>query len=163
MTRADAAELVAILDAAYPKKAPPATLLFFEGQLMKLEREPGFAAIEAHVLRSRFFPTLAELVEAASPAPGIALEQWGAVCEAIQRVGVYRPPPPFGDPVTRHCVEVMGWKLLCKSPNDAADRARFCELYGQVASRDRLELRAGRPRSIGAGDGPTPMFGGGTG
>jgi hypothetical protein len=37
----------------------------------------------------------------------------------------------------------MGWQYLCKSPNDAADRSRFCDLYEGLQGRERHERVTG--------------------
>ena len=133
------------------KMPAPAFLALLGSELGRYEYATARTALRALARTAKWFPTIAEVVEAcdAVDAPeGVALEQWGIVCEAIRRVGVYGDMPKFVDPVTARCVSCLGWVYLCKSPNDAADRARFCELYGELQGRDRRERRAGLPRSL---------------
>ena len=96
-----------------------------------------------------------DLLVAITPPAGYP--QWGRYGKgktmhhhAIRMEGTYSPQPKFRDAVTEHCVGLMGWRYLCKSSNDVADRARFCELYDAVANRDRIERRAGQTRTIAA-------------
>lgn len=150
MTQGEAAKMMAMLDLAFPNfKSKPGTFELYERILLKFDHDAAREAIETHIATAKFFPTIAELLDAIAPAGGgVALEQWGHLCRAISDVGSYQPAPRFRDPVTAHCVATMGWKELCRSVNDVADRARFCELYGQVASRDRLEQRGGQSRTL---------------
>ena len=41
----------------------------------------------------------------------------------------------FTDPVTAQCVASLRWRELCDSENQAADRARFVELYDKLAAQ----------------------------
>lgn len=154
MTPVDAATLVATLEAAYPSQAPISDQLsrLIAGELVGMDRNVGAKAVRRHIRSCRFFPSIAELVVGAAEIAGeinagIALEQWGAVCRAIDSVGVYRPSPKFGDRVTDQCVRSMGWRYLCKSPSGTSDRARFCELYNAIQNRE-MRLAATGDRTL---------------
>jgi hypothetical protein len=72
-------------------------------------------------------------------------EAWGEVLKAIGRYGAYRVPGvdfQFSDPEVARCVNALGWKVLCLSEDQTADRARFIELYGTVATQERREQQA---------------------
>ncbi len=151
MTKAEATRLVAILAAAWPdSKATQQTMALYVTRLLECDYGAAEAAVRRLVDNSRWLPRIADLLDAIEPPPAIALEQWGRVCYAIRMEGTYSPQPKFRDAVTEHCVGLMGWRYLCKSSNDVADRARFCELYDAVANRDRIERRAGQIRTIAA-------------
>ena len=66
-----------------------------------------------------------------------AVDAWGDVGHAIRRVG-YIGVPNFRDPIVDYCVRAMGWLNLCKGDSlEAADRARFCELYEHRQAEQR--------------------------
>jgi hypothetical protein len=155
--KSEASEIVAILASAFPSsKAGDGTFRLYEKVLLGYDYEAIHASAMRLLVNARWLPTLAEIIEGNEPAGGIALEQWGHVGKACAIVGSYQPMPTFRDPVTAHCVDMMGWKYLCTSPNEAADRARFVELYNQVSDRDRRELRAGQHRTLMAAR-PRPL------
>lgn len=45
------------------------------------------------------------------------------------------------DPITRQCVEQLGFKQICMSENISADRANFRMIYEQLAERRRQEAQ----------------------
>jgi hypothetical protein len=103
------------------------------------------AAAERLIATSKWIPTIAEIREAclaitAGPkVPGG--EAWGAVMRAIGRFGAYRTPGVefnLEDPIAQRCVLSLGWRELCLSENAIADRARFIELYDQLATTTRV-------------------------
>lgn len=70
---------------------------------------------------------------------------WSAVQEAIARFGSYRDPE-FADPIVDRVVRSMGWKHLCASTNQVADRAHFLQMYR--AARDRARFVQDAPASV---------------
>lgn len=60
-------------------------------------------------------------------------DAWGDVLREIGATGRYREPR-FADPVTAAVVGRLGWRELCDSENAVADRARFVQLYDQLAA-----------------------------
>ena len=60
-------------------------------------------------------------------------DAWGDVLREIGRTGRYRSPQ-FVDDVTARAVARLGWRELCDSDNAVADRARFVQLYDQLAT-----------------------------
>ncbi len=154
MTPTEAATLTAELLESWPRaQVSPRLAAAYAEELAAVEPDVARAVIRGLRRTSKWLPTVAELVtaiEAIANPRGDADEQWGVVCEAIRRVGVYQPPPRFVDPVTALCVQRMGWAHLCKSTNDAADRAAFRKLYEGATDRDRLERAFGQPRTLGA-------------
>jgi hypothetical protein len=149
MTKADVTELVAILSAAFPGSSmSERTVEVYEGMLLDLDFEAAKKAVARLVTTSRFLPTIAEIRTAAfeleQGARRLAGEAWGDVLSEIRRTGSYGVPR-FVDARTAECVRLMGWRNLCFSESDAADRARFAELY------DGLTERAVRDGLAGSG------------
>ncbi len=151
MKASEAAELVAVLMAAFPSARPTArTSEVYERMLMDLDGKTANAAVERLLATSRFMPTVAEIRDACIDlshgdrrAGG---EAWGECLKAIGRFGVYRSPGKdfsFQDPLVARCVAALGWEPLCNSENQAADRARFIELYDQLAVGHRKNQNAG--------------------
>ena len=82
----------------------------------------------------------------------------GDVLAEIRRTGVYGVPS-FADPLVTECVRIMTWRGLCLGENEAADRARFIELYDGLATRWRVDAVAGRalPAPVGGLALPSPV------
>ena len=145
MTKAEAAKLVAVLIAAYPSaKLGPDTTGIYERMLIDLDYPSANAAVERLLATSKWPPTVAEIREASLALttgeikPGG--EAWGIVLSAIGRHGRNRTPGvdfDLGDTVALDVVRALHWRELCDSDNQAADRARFIELYDQLAATAR--------------------------
>jgi hypothetical protein len=179
-------KLVAVMVAAYPSsKISEESVGVYTRMLADLDYPAANAAVEQLLATSKWMPTVAEirdrivsLVTGEIRAGG---EAWGSVLKAIRGAGRYRIPGvdfAFFDPVTAECVSAMSWVELCDSENPTADRARFIELYDQLATRHRrAQLSEGlpamqrfralqaandgakQPARISAGDGDARTFG----
>lgn len=154
MTKLEAAKLVAVLIASFPNaKIMQDTSAVYERMLADLDYTAANAAVERLLATAKFLPAVAEIREAALAVcageirPGG--ESWGEVLKAIARRGYVRPPGDgwnFSDPLVGQCVAALGWRALCDSENQQADRARFIELYDKLASTGRrTQLSAGLP------------------
>lgn len=149
MTPAEAAKLVGALGSCYPaSKIDRVASAMYERLIADLAFESTAAAIDRLVKSSRFMPTVAEIRAAEADVrcgpQRLGAEAWGDVTAAIRRVGASQPPPPFPDPLVGQCVALMGWRNLCLGSNDAADRARFIELYDGLQARQRVDLVVGK-------------------
>jgi hypothetical protein len=141
MTPSETAKLVGLLMVAFPNfKMASDTAEVYEMMLDDLDYEATKGAVRGLLATCRFFPTIAEIRAAVVDAelgPTVpALVAWGRVCDEIRRVGA-NGRPRIDDALTARCVDAMDWRYLCRSSNDAADRARFCELYGQLRDQRR--------------------------
>lgn len=134
------------------------TLRLYWQLLADLPIEHVKTAALRHISGSRFFPTVAELREAATVltlAPAqTAVEAWGEVIAAMSNARYYifedhYETPEFANPITNRLVRSMGWKELCRSENAIADRARFTQAYEQLVARQRSE--AALPDQLQAG------------
>ncbi len=135
--------LLGVLASAFPQRPiSEATADVYEVALADLDYELTKRAVMRLVASEEWLPTVAKIRAAAydleNGTASSGLEAWGVVCEAIRRVG-YLEQPRFRDPLVAHVVESMGWRYLCKSPNDASDRARFVDLYETLSNRERTE------------------------
>jgi hypothetical protein len=153
MTRSECAKLVAILIAAYPSARPTsATTEIYERMLIDLDGVVAAAAVERMLATSKFMPSIAEIRAACldltlgeGKAGG---EAWGEVLRLISSKGAYRTPGEdfvFADQLVAKCVAALGWKNLCLSEGgaqQAADRARFIELYEKLALGERKRQTA---------------------
>jgi hypothetical protein len=139
--------MVAVLAAAYPNSSiSEQTAEVYEVSLADLDVRAAELSVQRLVATSRFMPTVSEIRETAcSFALGSKRtggEAWGDVLLAIRRTGSYGKPR-FSDALAAECVRLMGWRNLCLSENDAADRARFIELYDNLTDRERANQAAG--------------------
>jgi hypothetical protein len=96
-----------------------------------------------HVANSKWFPTVAELRQAAADIASpnhrmTAMEAWGEVSRQVRDVGSYGKPQ-FSNPLIRRLVDDIGWLDLCHSEMPGADRARFIDGYKALVSRERQE------------------------
>ena len=122
----------------------------YEIALQDIEPKHLAVAIEVVTQTSRFFPAISDIRAAAFNVrlgPVRTGEHaWGVLLKAIRHVGAWRPPPRFRDPVLGECVRLLGWVDLCTGQNEAADRARFCKLYDDMARSEREAQITGVPQ-----------------
>jgi hypothetical protein len=131
--------IMAVLSASYPNfKLPPESLKIYIRMLQHYQADALEAATLSAVKNCKFFPTIAEisseadkLLRPALPAGG---EAWGEAVDMMRFRG-HTWEPKFDNPITQKCVDALGWYWLCMSTNQVADRARFIELYDELARR----------------------------
>lgn len=139
MTRQEAVTLVGMLSAAYPKyEITRPTIRLYEDFLQDLPFDLARAAVAKHITTSTFFPTVAELREAAlsmtDTAP-VAADAWTEVLNEIARVGMY-DKPNFSHPAIEKTVKAIGWRNLCMSEQIGVERAHFMRIYGDYRKRE---------------------------
>lgn len=143
MKPSEAAKAVGVLQAAYPSaRWSNETVQVYESLLVDLDFDLVTKAIARHICTSKFLPTIAEIRDAAADVAlgptRNGVDAWGDVGMAIRRVGSYGMPK-FEDPIVAECVRIMGWRNLCLGDSpEAADRARFCELYADLQKKQRV-------------------------
>jgi hypothetical protein len=155
MTRQEAAKLVYVMVAAtgqaprFDKTALEAMVDAYAALLADLDYARCNAAVRVLLQSKNWIPAVADIrkvvleLERGPVRP--AGEAWGEVLKAIGRYGAYRTPGvdfQLSDPEVLRCVRSLGWKELCLSDNQIADRARFIELYGTVSAQERREQQA---------------------
>ena len=148
MDRKEFATFVAALRTYYPRETilpnqQAAELWYME--LQDLSYNVAMMALREHVHTSKWSPSISELRERAATIRDGETPDWGEawakVQQAIRRKGMYRETEALEsmDEITRATVERLGFQNLCLSENAVADRARFKDIYEQVAQRKKRE------------------------
>ena len=156
MTSLESARLLSAFVKAYTKqlgelKAEQVSdmLEAYTVMLSDLDYAAANAAAQKIVATCKWWPSIAEIREATlqitdgEPAPGGS--GWGEVRRAIAKFGAYRTPGvdfQFADPIVATVVKWLGWRELCHSQNEVADRARFVEAYDKQATIERKRALA---------------------
>lgn len=150
MKLSEVAELVMMLLAAYPHRdMSAATSSVYERSLRDLDVNLARVAVERLIRTSKFLPSIAEIREACEVTQKGHLrtggEAWADAVKAARYVGSYAPTPKFKDPLVTEALRLWGsWKEFCLSPeDDAAGRARFIQLYDELAKRKHEQDVAG--------------------
>jgi|GEM_PF-1818534 len=143
-------KVMMLLSAAYPTSeiAEQTPSLYFR-LLADIPDDLLEAAVLDHISRNIFYPKVAELRSAVaklSYCPQPAMEAWRDVCDAIRYLG-HSGNPEFKNPITARVVSAMGWRELCQSINQTADRARFIDAYDYERSRE-LEAKLTLPMVV---------------
>jgi hypothetical protein len=135
------AKILLMLSAAYPSaRLADETPVLYERLLADISDEVLEAAVMDHIARSPFYPKVSELRQAAAEiaantrAIPPAAEAWGEVARLIPAYGRDRPPQ-IENPISAQVVAALGWRNLCLSTNQVADRARFIEAYNEYKRR----------------------------
>ena len=133
-------------------------------------------AIQKYMLTNKFPPTVAEIRElAANVVNGDPLtwgESWERALNAVRRFGSYNQAAALDslDPLTRKCVDSIGYMQLCMSENIMVERAHFQKIFDIYQKREqtdkqmplqlqeaisRLQIKGvdGQPLQIGTGGG----------
>ena len=101
------------------------------------------------IATSKFFPTVAELRDAAlAMTPEMdglptAGEAWGEVLREIWRTGTdqWHGPPVFSHALIERTMKAMGWRNICLSEDGMADRAHFMRIYDALRQRHSAQAR----------------------
>lgn len=122
-----------------PKQVSDLQVLWCE-LLRDLDGDILKAAALQHVSESKWFPSIAELRDAAAqlmtPDRMTPVEAWGEVVRAFSYPGRYGNPQ-FNDPITAEVINDLGWIKLCDSEMQETDRARFIQGYMDRLKRER--------------------------
>ena len=109
------------------------------------------AALRKWVATNKWSPSIAEIREMTvnvtqgdEPTWG---EAWEKALHAVRRYGMYRPKEALDslDPLTRRCVENVGFREMCMSENIAVERANFRMIYETLAERRKTEQQLALP------------------
>lgn len=134
-------------------------------------------AAATRVMRTaKFIPSAAEIREAVvvvmSGARKTGAEAWGEFLKLVGRYGSGRVPAMsvmldgesderkffVGDRVLFNVISSLGWRALCLSEDQTADRARFIAAYEAIADRERKEAQASTgARSLPTATAPRPL------
>lgn len=102
-------------------------------------------AIQKYMLTNKFPPTVAEIRElAAEVVNGEPLtwgESWERALNAVRKYGSYNKGAAMEslDPLTRKCVDSIGYMQLCMSENIMVERAHYQKVFEVYAKREQTE------------------------
>jgi hypothetical protein len=137
---------------AFPgKEITTETIAVYAHRLSMMPTDAVCAAIDRLMDTSRFFPTIAEIKEAAAadPTAPLADEAWAEVLKEAKRVGWNRPrilhggtwydPPKrqFSHPAIEAAVEAVGWEMICMTPADKISHVRHAFVQALNAGMHR--------------------------
>lgn len=119
----------------------------------KMLEDIPFAVAEKALVKvmatSKWFPTVAEIREAALEIAGIGIPDpataWAEVMAEVRRIGTYGVPE-FSCPEIKAAVSVIGWRDICLSENIGIERAHFMNAY--KAYEEQAKERAQLPPSL---------------
>lgn len=102
-------------------------------------------AIQKYMLTNKFPPTVAEIRELASGVvngdPLTWGESWERALNAVRRYGSYNQLEALNslDPLTRKCVDSIGYMTLCMSENIMVERAHFQKIFEVMSKREQQQ------------------------
>lgn len=150
MTRQEFALIALALQEYYPRdkllQTKESKELWFR-QLEDIPYKIAEAGVQKWVSLNKWSPTIADMREMATSISLGSVPDWGEAWNevqiAIRRYGSYR----IGDaletlsPLARKTAERMGFRNLCMSENESADRANFRMIYEQLANRQKQDAQ----------------------
>ena len=102
-------------------------------------------ATQKYMLTNKFPPTVAEIREmCAGVVNGDPLtwgESWERALNAVRKYGSYNKMEALNslDPLTRKCVESVGYMELCMSENIMVERAHYQKIFEVYSKREQTE------------------------
>lgn len=112
-----------------------------------LPYEVASAAIKKYMLTNKFPPTVAEIREQASEIVNGTPLTWGGswdkAMKAVRRYGSYNQQAALEslDPLTRRCVETIGFMTLCMSENLSIERAHYQRIFESYSRQEQNERK----------------------
>lgn len=144
-------KLVATIAAAYPTPTwEPPTLRLWDRLLSDIELDVLSVVVDAWI-KTKGRPEIKDIRRAAAEekarvagTPYLSADDaWGFVQRCILQLGANNDFPAKYE-LVRRTVERIGWRALCHSDNQIADRAHFLQLYRQLRE-SALDHAAGTP------------------
>lgn len=147
MTKAEFGKFAMALKTYYPKESlfpNNQAIELWYAQLGDLDYRVAEVALNKWVATNKWSPTIADIREGATAiSEGEAIdwsEGWEKVQKAIRKYGYYNSADAMAsfDDVTRMTVHQMGgFKVLCMSENEVADRANFRMIFERMTERKK--------------------------
>jgi len=142
MTKGDVVKLISAISVLYPKYKPAGKeelelkINMYFSLLRNVEKEVAWLSLQKWAVESSFPPTIHDLLQKSLEIKNTeyrltVAEAWKQVMNAIEKYGYYQEEEAMKvlDPVVREIVKSMGFKQLCVSENNMADRAHFIKLF----------------------------------
>ena len=150
MTRQEFAVFTDALKTYFPREAllpnPQAMELWYR-ELNDIPYPVAEAALRKWVATNKWSPSIAEIRELTTTIQyGDQLtwgEAWEKALNAVKRYGSYGKEKALDslDPLTRRCVENIGYLDLCMSENIMVERAHFQKIFEVYAKRELTDKR----------------------
>src|SRR5690625_1254124 len=148
MNKTEIIKLIRVLSANYrnfPEQGKEQdTVMLWESMLDDMDYDTGRAAVKAHIARSPFPPTIADIRDSAVMLANRdsmdAIEAWGEVVKAIRKYGFYNQAEAMESlpQEVREMVERFTWRELCLSENIDTLRAQF-RMAWETMQKRRVE------------------------
>lgn len=154
MDKKEFATLAMAIRTYYPKEnilPNQQALELWYRELQDIPVEVADAALRKWVATNKWSPSIAELRETAAEVRNGEIPEWGEgwekVLMAIRKYGSYREREALDslDPMTRTCVQRLGFRNICMSENIATDRANFRMMYESIAEREQTRQQVALP------------------
>ena len=147
MTRNEFKIIIAILSSNYSRFGLETKEQFDFWFSMFADTEYGTMqiAIRKLLFENKFAPTIAEirqaLVDVTVHKSINNADAWEEVQRAIKKFGSYREKEALTSlsATTKRVVKAMGFKTLCLSEDQMADRAHFLKMHSQVSEREQKD------------------------
>lgn len=150
MDRKEFATFAMALRTYFPKESilpnQPAMELWYR-ELSDIPYNVAEAALRTWVVTNKWSPSIAEIRElVANIQYGEQLtwgEAWEKALNAVRRYGSYNKQAALDslDPLTRKCVENIGYLDLCMSENIMVERAHFQKIFEIYSKREMTDKR----------------------
>lgn len=148
MTRDEFKSFAMALKTYYPREQLLPNLQAMElwyQELSDIPNDVAIAALRKYVSTNKFSPTIADIREMAATVmygekPQWA-DGWNQLEKAIRKYGSYNVHAAMEsmDDITRETVKRLGYRNLCLSTNQMADRANFRTVFEQLVDRRQKE------------------------
>jgi len=139
----DVLMLVFASNPSWSEKDPRPTFRLWEMMFSDIPKEKFEKAVARVITTSKFFPTVAEIMENLNDHHNpVAIEAWGEVTAAVKKFGWVRPEEAHQSlsPLTRKVVESIGWMEICQSEESDVIRGQFMNHYNSLLTRtERIE------------------------
>ena len=142
MTLNEAKRLLATVTAAFPNyqdRNLAMTARIWQVALSDLDPRDVNLAITKLLMTQRFFPTVAEVREAAENLSPLAHpspeEAWAEVNAHLCRSNT----APYTDPLIVKAIAGIGWNTIAMSENVGVERAHFMRFYETMVKKEREE------------------------
>lgn len=154
MTEQEFAKLAMAIKTFFPREniLPNSQALeLWYRELQDIPAKVAEAALRKWVATNKWSPSIAELRETAAEVQNGEIPDWGEGWEqvllAIRRFGSYREREALDslDPMTRTCVQRLGFRNICMSENISTDRANFRMMYESLAEREQTRQQVALP------------------
>lgn len=116
-------------------------------QLQDIPYQVAEATLNKWVVTNKWSPSIAEIREISSSMINGDIPDWGEgweqVLKAIRKYGSYNIKGAMEsfDPITKKCVERLGFKNICMSENLSVERANFRMMYETYAERKKMDAQ----------------------